>query len=112
MFWLNPDFWNEATKIAPYALILLGALSGGASSFVNNNEPFKLGTYIFEVMSSLVAGSIVLLVLRTTNTPEGLIFALAALAAYFGTKMLSIFYQIFIVRIKKASGINEKDKEE
>ncbi len=112
MFWRDPLFWNDLSKIAPYVLILISALAGGASSFSKTDTPFNIKTYLFEVFSSLVAGSIIYLGLHTTNTPDELIDAISALVAYFGTNALSIFYQMFITKLERISGIQSKNEKE
>lgn len=82
------------------SLVILCALVGAASTFVKGERQFKLSIYLFEVFSSMSAGTIVYLFLRVTSTPEEWIAAISGLSAYFGTKLLAILYQLLVNKIQ------------
>ena len=113
------EFWNKllsSMQVIAGGLITLCAFAGAASAFVKGERQFKLSLYLFEVVSSMSAGTIVYLFLRATSTPEEWIVAISGLSAYFGTKLLAVFYTLLVQKLqglfngKNASGsaINEK----
>ena len=110
MIWRDPEFWNDLSQIAPILLILISALAGGASSFVKDNKPFNFFKYLYEVFSGIVAGYITYLILYTFKLEYGICVAGSAIAAYFGTKILIIFYQIFIARLNELTKFNKEDR--
>ena len=110
MIWRDPEFWNDLSQIAPILLILISALAGGASSFVKDNKPFNFFKYLYEVFSGIVAGYITYLILYTFKLEYGICVAGSAIAAYFGTKILIIFYQIFIARLNELAKFNKEDR--
>lgn len=98
------EFWaNLLTSMQTIsaALVSLCAVVGAAGPFVKGERTFKLSLYCFEVFSSMSAGAIVYLLLRATSTPEEWIAAISGLSAYFGTKLMSILYQLLIKKLQK-----------
>ena len=110
MIWRDPEFWNDLSQIAPILLILLSALAGGASTFIKDNKPFNFFEYLYEVFSGIIAGYITYLILHAFKLEYGICVAGSAIAAYFGTKILIIFYQIFIVRLNELVKFNKEDR--
>ena len=110
MIWRDSEFWNDLSQIAPILLILMSALAGGASTFVKDNKPFNFFKYLYEVFSSIVAGYITYLILHSFKLEYGICVAGSAIAAYFGTKILIIFYQIFIARLNELVKFNKEDR--
>ena len=110
MIWRDPELWNDLSQIAPILLILISALDGGASSFFKENKPFNFFEYLYEVLSGIVAGYITYLILHTFKLEYGICVAGSAISAYFGTKILIIFYQIFIARLNELVKFNKEDR--
>ena len=110
MIWRDSEFWNDLSQIAPILLILMSALAGGASTFVKDNKPFNFFKYLYEVFSSIVAGYITYLILHSFKLEYGICVAGSAIAAYFGTKILIIFYQIYIARLNELIKFNKEDR--
>ena len=94
----------------PVSLLILASLAGGANTILKDEHiQFSIGRYILEVLSSITAGAIVYLVLQPTSIPQGIRTASSALAAYFGTKVLLIFYEFFIIKTKDFLKIRDKE---
>uniref|UniRef100_UPI00272B4CD1 hypothetical protein n=1 Tax=uncultured Parasutterella sp. TaxID=1263098 RepID=UPI00272B4CD1 len=66
-------------------------------------------SYSVEVLTSAIAGVIVNLLLRVTDLPEEWIGAFTGIGSFFGVRMMSVLYQLFMGRIKLLFG--HKDKE-
>ena len=107
------EFWASLLtnmKTITTLLVAICAFVGAAAPFVKGERQFKISLYIFEVLSSMSAGTIVYLLLKVTSTPEEWIAAVSGLSAYFGTKLLTTLYAIFIKRLQKA--LRAEDDEE
>lgn len=110
----NPSGWSDfLTTInqITFILLLLCALAGPAQEYAKGEKPFKIITYSVEVLTSAIAGVIVNLLLRVTDLPEEWIGAFTGIGSFFGVRMMSVLYQLFMGRIKLLLGHKDGNKE-
>lgn len=109
MPWKDKNLLNQFKELVPFLLMILCSLAGASRQFVNGEKPFSMGLFMFEVLSAMSAGAIVFLFLSAVEMPEEWKGAITGLVSYFGSKTMSIFYQIFIVKVRKFFKIEKED---
>lgn len=109
MPWKDNNLLNQFKELVPFLLMILCSLAGASRQFVNGEKTFSMGLFMFEVLSAMSAGAIVFLFLSAVEMPEEWKGAITGLVSYFGSKTMSIFYQIFIVKVRKFFKIEKED---
>jgi len=109
MPWRDNNFWNQIKEFVPLLLMILCSLAGASRQFVNGERPFSMGLFVFEVLSAMSAGAIVFLFLSAVEMPEEWKGAITGLVSYFGSKTMTIFYEIFIVKVRRFFKLEKED---
>lgn len=109
MPWGTQELLNQIKEYIPALLVILCSLAGASRQFVNGEKEFSLGLFVFEVLSAMSAGAIIFLFLSAIDMPEQWKGAVTGLVSYFGSKTMSLFYQIFVVKLTSFFKIDNKD---